>query len=73
MPVSRTHLDPEEARFFDAMDAGELRLELLGDPAALELAQPPAIAWKLHNVRQHHRRSSAARNPTSSRNPEQEG
>lgn len=65
-------LTPEETQFFDAIDKGELRLELLGDPAALELKQHPAIAWKLRNVRTHRRRGSTARGPVAPRNRRRE-
>lgn len=51
-------LTPKEEEFFEAIAAGEYRPELLGDAAALELEDHPAIKWKLLNVREHTRRST---------------
>ncbi len=46
-------LSTDELEFAQAVQHGELRLELLHDPYALLLERHPAIAWKLQNVASH--------------------
>lgn len=49
-------LTGDEARYFDRIRAGELRLDLLfpRDPAeAARMARHPSLLWKIMNVRKH--------------------
>ena len=52
-----------EAKFLVAIERGDYLPEFLGDPRVVELADHPAIQWKLHNVRERLRRQADGRSP----------